>query len=163
VAFLVNHWGDVCSALGVVIAIGGFAATLRQIRKSKSAAEAARESAERTRQRIEQNLAIEDISMAMQVMEEVKRLQRDGTWKTAVERYSTLVRLLAKVKGEYPNLSNRAKDRLGETIARMSTNESNIEKRLAKRQEATLDVARLNKIVSDSLVDLGEVDLETKG
>lgn len=159
--FLGNHWGDLCSALGMLIAIVGFGISIWQIRKTKTVAESARESAEQTRLRLDKNLAIADISAAIEVMEEIKRSQRRQDWNVALDRYGHLNRLLVKVRNEYPNLSDKAKTHLQSAINHTSINEGTIEKALANEQPA-LDVARLNEVVSHQLVELGDVEVEIR-
>jgi hypothetical protein len=75
-----QQWGDFASMFGVLLTVAGFGVTILGVWRSKSAAVQAKNAAEDTRDSIARYDAIADLSAAMAVMEEIKRLQRNEVW-----------------------------------------------------------------------------------
>ncbi len=100
-----NNIGAWASILGVLIAIFGFWATIYQARKSKTAAEQARLAAENARESIKLLDTVTEFSSALAVMEEIKRLQRNGAWEILLDRYSALRKSLISIRAFNPDFS----------------------------------------------------------
>jgi hypothetical protein len=71
-----SQWGDLSSIVGLFLAIIGFGFTLWGVWRSKSAAEAARDAAQKAKDAIVHLQTIMDFSAAIIMMEEIKRLHR---------------------------------------------------------------------------------------
>lgn len=103
--WLVNHWGDLASALGFVVSVVGFSIALVQIRRSRKAAEAAEEAVTFTREVIARNLTIDDIARTSQRIQHLKELHWEGDWRRALDRYYDLRITLSDISAQQPNLS----------------------------------------------------------
>jgi len=168
-AFIREHWGDLASVVGLLITFGGFALTFYKIRNT-------RRIAEETRNRLEQNLCIADISEATAVAREIKRLQRENvSWKVIIDRYSHLADILLEVETTAGELSVKALRRIRNVMKRCAELEQMIEKGLRKglKQEMLVegrfpdsapdvDVSVLNAEVSAMITELGHVASEIK-
>ncbi len=101
-------WGDLTSVVGLLLSLVGFAVTIVQVRRAKSAAEQARQA------------AIADLSSAMAVMDEIKRLQRNGIWPLLPDRYSELRRRLIAIRQSHAQLTEEQRESLSVTIDRFA-------------------------------------------
>ena len=80
--FITNsELGAAASIIGVIITVGGFIWT---IKNTKAARDAAREAVEE----IQQSKTIIDISTAIQILEEIRRLHREKAWAILPDRYT---------------------------------------------------------------------------
>jgi hypothetical protein len=84
------QWGDIASVAGFLLSVVGFAVTIVGVWRAKSAAEQARQAAVAARESIAHYDAIADLSSAMAIMDEIKRLQRSGIWPLLPDRYANL-------------------------------------------------------------------------
>src|SRR5438128_1777737 len=80
--FFQHHWGDLASVMGLVVTI----VTLLKVRSVAAATKAA---AEETKNRLSQIDTLSDISAAITMMDEIKRLHRTKGWNVLLERYAT--------------------------------------------------------------------------
>ena len=72
-----NSVGDVASLVGVCISLIGFAVTLWNVRRSRTAAQRAEEAARKTRRSIRILESVYDFAAAISMLEEIKRLHRE--------------------------------------------------------------------------------------
>ena len=70
VEFLINHWGDLASVFGVAVSLIGFMYTLKQVARSKEAAQRAEQASLSTRAKILMADTVMDLSSAIAIMEE---------------------------------------------------------------------------------------------
>ncbi|MBN2223271.1 MAG: hypothetical protein JW765_01200 [Deltaproteobacteria bacterium] len=137
---LTSGLGDWASILGVAIAVIGFAVTIYNILKSK-----------KELRRVKSSFLIAksmvDFSATMVLMEEIKRLQREGEWKIVLDRYSILKKSLIFIREANPDLSNEQYAGIQDAITSFSKVEEKVEKVL-ERQLTIDNVSNLNRIVS---------------
>lgn len=150
------HIGDFASIIGLLLAVVGFILTFREARKAKSAAQSAQLEVQKLRNMLLQVNTIADLATAMSAMEEIKRLQRLEAWHILPDRYSAVRRMLNTIRSANPNLTDKHKDALFDTIQQLSIIERKIERILAKGR-GSLDQARFNTIVSVQMDKLEEV------
>jgi hypothetical protein len=112
--------GDVASIVGLLVTVGGFWLALRQIRKSRSASEQARDVAESVRGQILQMNAIQEINAASKAFEEIRRLHKWKSWDALPDRYTALKQLLISIKERTPNLSDAQKAQIQGAIQQIS-------------------------------------------
>ena len=152
--------GDVASVVGLLVTVGGFWLALRQIRKSRSASEQAREAAESVRGQILKMNAIQDINAATKAFEEIRRLHRFKAWDALPDRYTSLKQQLIAIKGRTPNLSDTQKEQIQAAIQQVSNIEREVETAISGSDEP--DVNRVNAIISKQIDRLAHLLVEVQ-
>lgn len=138
--FFADRWGDLASVVGLAIAIW---ASL----SAKNAAEQARDAACQVKDRIATLDTLADVSAALAIMEEIKRLQRAGALQIALDRYSTLRRHLVRIEQISPALTVLQREEVARSIAQLRTVEAKVERAISAGN-ATLNLAQVNSVVS---------------
>ena len=77
-AFWKEQYGNIASALGLLVSLVGFAATIGNVRKARRAAEEARQAAREAVLRIKSQLLSNEIDAAIRLIREVDKLSRAG-------------------------------------------------------------------------------------
>lgn len=147
VEFLIDHWGDLASVFGVAVSLVGFVYTLKQVTRSKEAAQRAEQAALSTRAKILMADTVMDLSSAIAMMEEIKRLHRNGEWNQLPDRYSALKTLLISIRTSSGKLSAEHSTSLLSSVQHFNDIEQRVERALA-RGKTPSNVSRLNEIVS---------------
>lgn len=119
--------GNIASAVGVLIAIVGFGLTLRSVWKSKAAAMGAESAVKKIREDIRTIDTVSDLSSAISIMEEIKRLHREKAWPVLLDRYSSLKRLLIAIRGANPDFSDDFKTALQAAIQHINNIDKQVE------------------------------------
>lgn len=156
-----NTWGSISSILGFVITIFGFGFTIYKVLKVKKAAESAEFAAKSMYDGIRQLDTLSDLSSVLETMTEIKRLQREKSWKVVQDRYSSARKKLILVKSTHPNLSDQHKRKLQSAIQYLSDLEATTEKGLAN-PEFLPEFLSLNTLISEQIDYLTEVIAELK-
>jgi len=141
--FIADRWGDLASALGLLVGLVGFWITIRAALKAKRAAEDARD-------RISTIDTVSQCSQAMSIMEEIKRLHREEAWAILPDRYATLRGLLVTIRSSDARLSEDQRQILSEVIQYASGVEHRIEKSI-QAKTAPPSIPNLNKGMSEQL------------
>ena len=100
-----NNIGDLASVAGLAISIVGFAVTLWNVARSRSAAERAEEAANQARSRFRLFDTIGALTEAMAMMTQIQQLHRERAWGRAIASYPVVARLLREVGGMSPDLT----------------------------------------------------------
>ena len=151
-----TQWGDLASVFGVALTTIGFAVTLFAVWRSKNAAEQARLAAQGVITSFAHYDAIADLSSAMVIMDEIKRLQRHGAWAILPDRYSELRRRLVAIKGSGAPLNDLQRLVLQSAIEAFA----DLERRIEKAVLASIPPAKpakLNDIVSGQIDEVNAV------
>jgi hypothetical protein len=151
-----DQWGAIASLVGLGLTIIGFAITIIGVWRSKAAAEQARLAAVATRTSLAHYDAISDLSIATAIMEEIKRLQRHGTWVVLPDRYGDLRRKLVAIKSSHAQLSNQQRQVLQDTVETFADLERRIERSISMGGTPP-NPAKLNDIVSSRLDEVQAV------
>jgi len=114
-------WGGIASIAGLIVSVAGFVWTLRGVYKSKAAAEAAAEAAQRARDDVLRSNAMIELAVVMSSLQEIKRLQREEAWSHLLDRYSTLRTALIAIRASRPNLTAQHKTTIQDAIAQLRT------------------------------------------
>lgn len=152
--------GVILGLIGILLSIIGFWIAFVQIRKTKSAAEAALDAAKEARDNIRNFDSVIDFSSVIAMVEEIKRHQRAGNWVILPDRYSQLKSSLIAIKAVNNQLSVEHKTTLQQAITQFTNIEGRVESSLATNM--VLDTPRLNKLVSRELDNLREVLIQLK-
>lgn len=145
-----TQWGNIASICGVFLTVFGFIATIIGVWRSKSAAEEAKKAAEDTRDSIARYDAIADLAAALTIMDEIKRLQRNGVWAVLPDRYSELQRRLTAIKTAYVDLTETQRPKLQEAVENFADSERKVE-RAVFANTTPPNPAKLNEIVSGQI------------
>ncbi|MDP8244570.1 MAG: hypothetical protein P9L94_10855 [Candidatus Hinthialibacter antarcticus] len=148
--FITNsELGAAASIIGVIITVCGFIWTLIY---AKAAKDAAREAVNE----IQQSKTIVDVSTAIQVLEEVRRLHREKAWSILPDRYTALKKALVTVQSENPDLSKEHKAVLTKILRQISIIEDQIEQ-LIESSKKQVDIPLFNRVLSIALDKLNEM------
>jgi hypothetical protein len=144
-----NHVGDLASLAGVAISLFGFALTLVGIFLSRRAAEQARCAAEEARDSIRLFDAVVDFSMAITILEEVKRLHRVGQWSLLPDRYSAIRKILITLRSSRVDLSEAQLAIIQGALTTLRSIEKAVEKALGNPQ--SLKASRFNDVLTGDI------------
>jgi hypothetical protein len=139
--FLATHWGDVAS-------LAGLALTIWAVFKTKKAAEQARDAAQQVKDRIASLDTLADVSAAITIMDEIKRLQRLGAWQIVLDRYSILRRHLIRVEQLNPALGEIQRRQIARAIGQFRIIETKVEEAMSAPENGPADAVAFNRIVS---------------
>lgn len=148
--------GDFASLLGLIISFVGFGLTLFQLHRTKAVAEAAKEAANQTQEKLRNLDTVMDFSSVITMMDEIKRHHRGNNWIILPDRYSELRTKLVAIKITHSNLTNEQQSVLQNAILQFKTMEVTVEKALSKNSIPT-NFAKFNDIVSTEIDKLNEV------
>ena len=144
-------WRDWVSLLSFVVTVAGFALSLWMIWKSKTAAEAAETAAKQASGDLRRSFALTDMTSAIAVAEEIRRLHREGSWPIVLERYSHLRGLVVRIREENPGLSRKQRKKVQAIVDQISYLESTIEEATGKEPPAKVDVASANMLLTNQV------------
>jgi hypothetical protein len=151
-----RNWDAGASVLGVFVTIIGFAVTLIQVARSKSAAQRAEEAVAGVREDLALQSVATDLTALMADIEEMKQLHRLGYWNIMPIRYAGVRRKLIEVRASCPNLTRTQKSSILGIIEQFKDIEQLVEEAIANN-EPPKDVAAINKLSSDQADKLSEV------
>lgn len=162
VGFIVkNNWGDVASVIGLIITVISFVVILRNVRRSKTAAEQAKKAVDQVRDDLLKTDTVAEFSSTLSSMDEIKRLHRQDAWKILPDRYSSLRRSLISIKSSNPNMSEEYKIAIQGAIQIFSSIEKQVEQALSQNKTPP-DVSKLNSIISRQIDKLQQILVEMK-
>jgi hypothetical protein len=143
-----GFWDVGASVLGVCISVVGFAFTLVQVARSKSASEETQKAVAGVREKLELQTVATDLTALMDDIEEMKHLHRLNAWAVMPTRYATVRRKLVSVKATCPTLTRSQKSSIQGIIAQFKDIEDIVEQAIASNKTPS-DVAALNKLAAD--------------
>lgn len=147
--------GNVSSVLGLFISLVGFGITIWTLQKTKGAAEAAKEEAERVRLELRKASAISDFSVVVSMLDEIKRLQRLKAWSSLPDRYSGIRQKLIALRTAGFALDDAKMSSIQNAITVTSKIENDLEKIIAS--SANPDPVKFNKIISAQIDAISEI------
>lgn len=139
--------------VGFFITILGFPVTLYGVYRSKKAAEAAKDAAEQTRDRIDTFYVIRVLSSAIAQIRALQSEQREGNYRNLPVRYNEIRALLIGVRERAMNLSDEQRTVIQSTISLLSRIEQEVERALAAGKPWG-NVAKANGLLSERTDEL---------
>ncbi len=155
-----NFAGIIASIVGAILGLGGLIYAIkawREAEKAKDAANASKKASEDATASINKNFAISDLSSAIFLIEEIKRLNRMKKWEILVERYGNLIKLLSAIKAQHPDISNSEKRRIQNAITQIRLIEEKVDDSLCRGVNIDDQSAEFNKVLSPIFDDLNEI------
>ena len=137
--------GLVVGAIGLIVSAAAFAVAVWQIRKTQSAAESAAKAANEAREVVQSVTSISDLSQITVQMDMLGELHRNGEWARAIDRYSSLRRLLTEARARLPE---EAHAKLNLAIIQLQRTEKRLNTALAENDEISAEY------FNNELVDL---------
>ena len=151
----------VLGALGLILTIVGFVITIVQVRGSKTAAESAEQAVRTVRSQINQFDAAAECVSAIQILDEIERLHRQGPIQMLPERYNAVRRALILMRTSKPEAVLAYMTQLQDAIAQLATLKDTSDKLIG--QGATgLDVAKSNRVTTKIIDNLTQLSGELR-
>ncbi len=127
--YLLENWGSLVGAFGLAFTIAGVAisfAAFRRAGKARDAASAAEAASNETRLAITSVLTTVDLERAINLVQRVKELHREGQLRVSLALYPTLRATLVDILSRHPALTPELNRQLQESILRVSQTEREI-------------------------------------
>ena len=142
-------WANLIAGVtALAVSLGGFAVAIWQIRKARSAAEAANRAATQARESLVHRLSIGDLARASSEIDRLKDLHRGQEWQRALDQYprvrQTLVDVRVRVQDNAPETANAFQ----RAISQLAQMESAVERALPDPQRAPTPETLNRRLVS---------------
>jgi hypothetical protein len=152
-SFWATNWADILSVIG-------FFVTVVAVLKARSAAESAEDAAKKARQALLHFDSIANCSTAVNLMEEIKRLNRANSWDPCLDRLATVQRTLSALKASETSFKEDDLTVIQSAIGQVAEVEAKIEKtRMLGRAP---DIARLNEVISKQIEKVHGIQMKLK-
>ncbi len=165
--WLRENWVDL---LSFILTLVGLGIAFVQVKKARTAAEAASEAAKATQEALSKSLTIGDLMKAIALLEKVKIHHRADKWEVAIEWYQPIRAALADARAKYPGLQQEQIRQINSGIAQIGIMGNEVEQSLRSGRLPPANVSgiaeRLNSIQSmlESLVsDLQMTQSKSRG
>jgi hypothetical protein len=139
--------GDYASIFSLLVAVVGFIITIKNVLRSKSAAEQARQAVAKLQDDIILNDTVSDLSQALAGIDEIKRVHRKKDWEGLLRKCGEARRLLVRVKASNKSLAAQQEEILNGTIQQLIDTEGLGERAIAGKKIPTTP-EKLNRIMS---------------
>lgn len=121
------NWGDVATAVGVVVSLIGLGWAIKEARGARTASQAAQAAARETRKHIGQYLQATNLERAIALLQRLKLLHRLERWEAALEQYQALRMMLHEVAAHFPESEREPRRRIAFAIRTIEAMENWIE------------------------------------
>lgn len=128
----------------LAVSLGGFAIAIWQIRKARSAAEAANRAATQARESLVHRLSIGDLARASSEIDRLKDLHRRQEWQRALDQYPGVRQTLVEVRNRVLDQPAAIATAFQEAVSQLVGMESAVERTLADPSR-TLRAQDLNR------------------
>ncbi len=115
--WLRENWVNLLGLLSFVLTLVGLGIAFVQVKKARTAAEAASEAAKATQEALSKSLTIGDLKNAIALLEKVKSYHRADKWEVAIEWYQPIRAALADARARYPGLAQEQTRQINAGIA----------------------------------------------
>ena len=154
--FLLSHWGNLASVIGVVVSVAGLAWAVIEARRARSAAQAAEQATLETKDNIAHHLLVIDLERAIGLIQRLKSLHRDGRWEVALEQYQVLRAMISAIARQCPASETELRERLSKATVSISEMELQVEAWVVYRSQP-IDIVELNQELNDIQSDLEDM------
>ena len=136
--YVLENWGSLVGALGLVFTIVGVAisfAAFRRAGKARDAAAAAETASMETRMAITSVLTTVDLERAINLVQRLKELHREGQWRVSLALYPSLRAILVDIRSRHPAITPELNQQLEGAILQVSGIENDVEAALSEDTE----------------------------
>ena len=155
IEFVTGNWGSLASVVGVFVSLAGLSWAIREARRARSAAQAARVAATETRSYIARHLQVVDLERAIALIQRIKLLHEIGRWEAAMEQYHSLRVMLSDINARCSENQPELSKRLITAIRRVRQMENFVGERIGRvieERDRSLLNRRLNRMQSDLVI-----------
>ncbi len=145
--WLGDNWGSLVSSVGLVIAVTGIGLAVYRAGQAEKAAKAAENASTEARNTITRVLTIVDLQKAIDLIQRVKLLHRDGKWEASLEHYQTVRSMLADIETRHPSPTEEFRTIIREAIPQFTVIEDNID-RAIQEGEVPFEATRINLVLN---------------
>ena len=145
---LADKWANASSVIGLLITVVGFALTLFNVARSRTAAERAETAANDAKQQILSHYAAIDLTRVLAELDEIRMLHRAGVWSALPMRYTAMRRQLQAIRENAPTLTKRQRTEIQGVITQFASIEGVVEEALAKNQ-SPIESTDLNRVAME--------------
>ena len=124
--FWSTSWGDIATAIGVLISLGGFFWAIKEAQGARSAAREAKE-------QIVNHLQTVDLQRAIGLIELIKTLHDNNRWEAAREHYQELRAMLSDVIVRCPESQTAVREELATARTIIRDIENYVRERIAPK------------------------------
>lgn len=156
-----SDYGSIASIAGALIGVVGFSLTLMNVARTRSAAARAENSAQQVLRRVQLYDLLSDITQAISLVEELKRIHRLQDWKVTLERYAELKKVLIAIRDTSVDLTEEQQSQLQGAITNLSDIEDQVERALEKGTSVK-QVHRINGIMTKQAENLYELLIQIR-
>ena len=118
--------GVILSSVGLAVSLGGFYFAIRQIIRSRSAAEAATQAVVDTRESLAKNLTVADLNRASERLQQLKDRHLGGEWRLALDQYHDIRVMLSDIRARHPGLAEAQSAAIQEATTQLSVIENQV-------------------------------------
>ena len=142
--FLADHWGDLSSVAGVIVSLIGLTWAVVAARDARSAAQAAEEATNETKDSIGRHLLAIELERAINLIQRLKLLHSASRLEASLEQYQALRAMISAIVARYPKDESGFRERLSNARESISAMEEYVEARVRQGLKAD-DVIVLNQ------------------
>lgn len=132
---------------GLAIGVVGFTFTIWQLFRTRKAAVAAKEAAQKTQSSLQSNVMLVDISACIGMIEEIKTSIRNMQYNAALIRVTDLTSQLIQIR-QLPDFSNQVGRKMQSIVSQLSILRNTLEAR-NNEPEQILDSVKINRKLSE--------------
>ena len=143
------EWANLgIGATALLVSVAGFTVAIVQIRRARSAAEAASRAATEARDSLVHRLSIGDLARVSSEIDRLKELHRNQQWQRALDQHPRVRQTLVEVRSRIHDQPAETVTAFQEAIAQLAEMESAVERALADPSQSPTSLALNPTLVS---------------
>lgn len=154
-------WVHLATFGGVLVSLVALAVTLANVIRARHTAERVEIATQETLRAVRQFDTLLAITAAMEMIEDLKRVHRDGVWVVALERYPLVLRQIDLIREAGPDLAEAGRvdlQRIGNDIRDMA----HIVESLIARKIEKVETEALNAKLTDAVRKLHRLQIQIR-
>ena len=154
-------WVNLATFAGVLVSLVALSVTLANVIRARRTAERVEAATRETLRAVRQFDTLLAITAAMEIIEGLKKVHRDGAWVIAVERYPQVLRQIDLIREAGPDLSNTGRvdlQRIGNDVRDMA---HIVEAHLANEADR-VEIETLNTKLTDAVRKLHRLQIQIR-
>ncbi|MFZ5705867.1 MAG: hypothetical protein ACOY5R_11450 [Pseudomonadota bacterium] len=152
----VAGWSFWLGIIGFIVSLLGFAVTIYQLQKTRSAADAAKDEARRIEGILQRYEVASEATRASAALGTAKNYVRNGLWPSAADSYEIVRDGLLALRSEAVDLTDDHRKKIDEACAFIKELCAKIERDVQRGRQST-DVAKVVAVMSEHSILLSEI------